>query len=252
MNEQLPIPEIVDGKEIPCRRCRNPFLSRTMKFEAAGAVMMLSATICEPCAVIEEREQEESRERYRQGVIRRQSDAREAQWAALCPVEFRTTTEGGKTEIARLEREAPKIHQLTAWAFGARGLIIRGKTRRCKTRSTWRLLRRLWVDRKSIIALTAARFDRECRDAAGNFTLSAWFDRLANVDVLFVDDLGKAEWTPATEASWFDLVDQRTRENRPIIITTNDDGASLQSRMSPQRAEAMIARLRDYCETIVF
>lgn len=252
MNTQPPTHEVINGGIANCRRCRHPFQSRVLRFEAAGAEMKLTTTVCEPCAALEELERDESRQRHQLAQIRRQNERRDAQWAELCPVQFRTTTEGGNTEIARLERESSKLAELMAYNYQPHGIIARGKTRRCKTRSMWRLMRKMFVEKRSIAALTAARFDRECRDAAGNFTLSKWFDRLASVDVLLIDDLGKAEWTPATEASWFDLVDQRTRENRPIFITTNDDGESLKNRMTVQRGEALIARLRDYCDSIVF
>lgn len=252
MSDQLPIPQFDEGKPAYCKRCRNQFVSRTMKFTSGGIEMSISATVCNACAEAEDREREESRERFRQSEIRRLKEAREESWRNLCPVEFRTTNEGGKTEIARLEQESPKLPKLLEYCFGRRGLIIRGKTRKCKTRSTWRLLRNLWLDKRGIIALTSAEFDRECRDAAGKFTMTQWFERLARVDMLFIDDLGKAHWTDATEAQWFDLVDRRTREHRPIIITTNEDGESLKSRMTPERAEALIARLRDYCDSIVF
>lgn len=252
MNDPIENSEIINGEVVPCRLCGNHFQSKTLKLTAGAISMDLTSRICDACAEQEERDLAASKERNRLAEIRRLQEAREESWQKLCPVEFRTVTECGKTDIVRLERESPKLPRLLEYQYGPRGLIIRGKTRKCKTRSTWRLLRKLWLDKLSIAALTSAEFDRDCRDAAGNFNLSKWFERLAKVDVLFIDDLGKAQWTDATEAQWFDLVDRRTREHRPIIITTNEDGESLKSRMTPERAEALIARLREYCDSIVF
>lgn len=193
------------------------------------------ASKCEACADLEEN--------------------RVVEWARLCPLEFRLAgvlEGGGQTELVKMTESSPGWQKILEWTFGRRGLLIRGQTGRCKTRATWRLLRRQFNERRSIIALTSAQFDRQCRDAGGTFTLSEWFDRLAAVDVLFLDDLGKAKWTEGTEAQMFDLIDERTREGRPILATTNDSGESLAARLSTDRREPLIRRLRDYCDTYVF
>lgn len=242
------LPLVTEGFEANCAKCHQPFTTR--KFEVLGVTLMV--TVCGNCSARMERKEQEDIERRREEEIRRNNRAREESWVKWCPKEFRLISEGGgKTELARLEIDQPKIKDLLTWT-GPRGLIIRGETGTCKTRSTWRLVRRLFVEKKRVVVLTAAQFDRECRDAGGTFTLTAWFNRLANCDVLVMDDLGKHPWTPATEATWFDLVDERTREHRPIIVTTNDTGDSLAERMAPERAEPLIRRLRDFCDPMVF
>lgn len=235
-----------------CARCRKPFQSKHLKFESAGVKMSIAVGICPQCDADIQREEKLAEQHRREQAIVRNARARDEAWAKWCPKEFRLISEGeGKTELARLEIDQPKVKELLAWK-GPRGLIIRGVTGTCKTRSMWRLIRRLYVEGKTVTVLTAAQFDRECRDAGGNFTLTDWFNRLAARDVLVLDDLGKHPWTPATEATWFDLVDERTREDKPIIVTTNDTGDSLASRMAPERAEPLIRRLRDFCEMMIF
>ncbi len=235
-----------------CARCRKPFQAQHLKYQSAGVKMSIATGICAKCTADFDREELAAAENRRQQAIVRNQRARDEAWIKWCPKEFRLVSEGeGKTELARLELDQPKLKDLLAWQ-GSRGLILRGPTGTCKTRSIWRLIRRLYVEGKTVTLLTAAQFDRECRDAGGNFTLTTWFDRLASRDVLVLDDLGKHPWTPATEATWFDLVDERTREDLPILVTTNDTGNSLASRMAPERAEALIRRLRDYCDTLIF
>ena len=205
-------------------------------FEAKGIILfdrVLVPTGCEACA--------DKRE------------SRLGEWVRLCPLEFRLPCEaGGKTKLSRMDSDVPGWRRVLDWNFGNRGLLVRGETGRCKTRAMWRLLRKLFEERKKIVVLTAAQFDRQCRDAGGNFTLSEWFNELATVDVLFLDDLGKANWTQGTEAQIFDLVDTRTRNGRPILATTNDTGASLTARLSADRGGPLIRRLRDYCDSLVF
>ena len=180
-------------------------------------------------------------------------DQRILEWVSLCPVEFRIRAEGGGyTRLEKMDEAAPGWRKILDWKFGHRGLLIRGESGRCKTRAMWRLLRRLFDERKKFVALTAAEFDRQCRDAGGNYTLSEWFDRLAQRDVLFLDDIGKGAWTQATEAQIFDLIDCRTRNGKPILATSNDSGASLAARLSEDRGGPLVRRLRDYCDTLVF
>jgi DNA replication protein DnaC len=234
----------------PCRDCREPFDTKVLFI---NGVEKIRAAVCPACSVKLEQEQRAQEAVARDAALSLDQQQREARWAKLCPLEFRLPTEsGGNTDLARMDAVQPRWRKLLEWRYCQRGLILRGSTGTCKTRAVWRLLRRLWEEGKSIQALTAAQFDRQCRDAGGKFTLSEWFDRLARMDALFIDDLGKAQWTPATEAQFFDLVDQRTREGKPMLVTTNDDKDSLTARLSDDRAEPLVRRLCDYCEGILF
>lgn len=214
---------------VRCIECGKTFMARGMIL--FDRVLMPSA--CEPCAD--------------------KRDSRLIEWVRICPIEFRLPSEaGGKTRLEVMDAASPGWRRILDWKCGQRGLLVRGATGRCKTRGMWRLLRKVFDERRKIAVLTSAQFDRQCRDAGGNFTLTPWFNQLATVDVLFLDDLGKARWTEGTEAQIFDLIDQRTREGKPILATTNDDGATLAARLSADRGEPLIRRLRDYCDTAVF
>jgi hypothetical protein len=178
--------------------------------------------------------------------------AREKAWAKLCPQEYRLTTEtDGKTEIARLELLVPKLKEILAWPFGSRGLIIRSRASgRGKTRSAWRLLRKHWLDERTIAFHSAGSFQRRMQDAAQGYQLESWFKQLAAVDILYIDDLGKGPWTQLTEAFWFDLVEARTSNCRPIIVTTNYKGDELEDRSRSDTAEFTIRRLREFCDVV--
>lgn len=251
-----PSPSEQPTKTVTCCRCGQEFQSKilTLAVEFLGRPPIeLIPKICDPCSREIEREAEEKIAAAAEQRRLLDKRAREEAWSAFCPKEYRLTTEdGGATDIVQLEMKAPRLKDVLAWKLGSQGLIVRGETGKCKTRALWRLMRKLWLDNLRLAALTAGQFDRQCRDAGGNFTLTKWFDHLAKVDVFFLDDLGKASWTPATEATWFDLVDERTREHRPILVTTNDSAKSLAARMSENRAEPLVRRLRDYCQSIEF
>jgi DNA replication protein DnaC len=233
--------------------CRKQFMARIFQFEMGGRTRRIVVDeFCPDCKmrlkIKENGELEEAIQKQKHDTKLRH----EQEWKKLCPAEFRTADEGGTSDISRIRREQPKFVDVMQWGFGPKGLIIRGQTGTRKTRAMWRLLRRLFDENKSVIAMTAVEFDRQCRDAGGQFFLDRWFKELATIHVLMIDDLGKGNWTQGTEAQWFDLVDTRTREHRPILITTQEDRVSLAAKMSENRGEALVRRLGDYCNTIIF
>jgi len=242
-----------DLERIPtvCPTCQKEFGAAVMRSPFDPAKILFSARYCDPCILAKraadaKREAEEHASQRHSATVER--------WAALCPREFRTITEGGQTDVERLTREFPKLAQVIAHDLTTgQGLIVRGKSGHGKTRSAWRLLRRAFDAGKTIRALTSGDFDRQARDAGGTFTLTEWVDRMIRADILFIDDLGKAPWTPATVGIWFDVLDGRYRDGRPIVVTTNLDGAALvaQLRVGPDIGEPMLRRMRETTRGIV-
>jgi DNA replication protein DnaC len=104
-----------------------------------------------------------------------------------------------------------------------------------------------------MIAMSAGEFDRAARDAAGKFQLTEWFESLASSDVLFMDDLGKGKWTAATAGQFWELIDARSKEARPVFITTNCSGETLVRSLGLNKdvAEPLLRRLRESCKALV-
>lgn len=235
-----------------CSACGQRFDAFTVSNPITGRPW-ITARACPPCV---EREQEKQRVTAEETVRGRAQAARRAAWEAICPLDYRTPDEGGPTDPVRLALEQPKLEKVLAHPLGARGLILRGPTGARKTRCAYRLLR-AYFDRRPvnprILAMTAGEFDRQARDAAGDFTLTAWFRRLAGVDVLFLDDLGKGAWTRATAGQFWELVDDRARNGRPLIATTNYVGDALVKALNldGDTGPALLRRLRDHCDGIV-
>lgn len=218
---------------------------------------------------------EREKDRMAKATAVREHEEREAKlaaaWDRICPPKYRTPLEGGDTDVSILSASlyksfqpaptgerpppAPCFDEIVAHPFGAQGLILRGNTGVGKTRAMFRLLRVYFVSatRPRIVAMTAGEFDRQARDAAGNFTLSDWFQRLAGADVLFIDDLGKGRWTAATAAQFWEIVDDRTKHNRPIFLTTNCTGDTLVASIGLDKdiSEPLLRRLRESCKLIV-
>jgi hypothetical protein len=209
-------------------------------------------TICQKCGDELQREAE-ARVRAEQAHRERlRREKRETLWEQLCPIEYRLTTESnGKTVLARLELECKQLRAILAWKFSDRGLVIRSRASGlCKTRAVWRLMRKQWNEGRNIAAFTAGAFQRHAQDEAGKFTLTPWFNKIASADILFLDDLGKGYWTENTEAVWFDMLEQRTSQGKPVIVTTNYTGDELIKSSRSEATTYAVRRLRDYCETI--
>lgn len=242
----------IEREAAHCRTCGKPFQSAVCRNPLNPSNVLARQLHCDPCVAAEQ-------ERIAKTTAARRAEAAErdlqAAWERICPHEYRTKLEGGPTDLERLGRDLPQLPEILAHPLGPQGLILRGKTGAGKTRAMYRLLRSYFVrtPRPRIIAITAGEFDRQARDAAGNFTLSTWFRRLAEAEALFLDDLGKGKWTAATSGQFWELVDDRTRNGRPVFITTNFSGDRLVQvlGLDGDTAEPLLRRLREHCRGIV-
>lgn len=234
-----------------CPTCSQNFAALVVRSPFNPDTVIFTARYCDPC-IQAKRTADHAREREAFEAERERN--RRAAWDQVCPLEFRTLEEGGRTDVARLLAEWPVLQRVLDHDLAAgQGMIVRGKSGHGKTRAVWRLIRKAFDAGQKIRALASGDFDRQARDAGGTFTLTEWVDRLVAADVLFLDDLGKAPWTPATVGIWFDVLDGRYREGRPIVVTTNLDGAALckQLRIGPDIGEPMLRRMRETTVQVV-
>lgn len=175
-----------------------------------------------------------------------QLEAVESKWRMLCPAAFQST------EPEKLPCQ-PAYRAVAGWKFGSRGLILHGPTRTGKSRSAWLLLKQLHHDGKSICVMNsgsgleyAAAFSRSCDE------VEKWAQRRIGCNVLLMDDVFKTKLTDSYEGIVFSIIDQRTQENRPVILASNDTGDSLACRITQDRSGPLVARLREFCTSITF
>ena len=55
-----------------------------------------------------------------------------------------------------------------------------------------------------------------------------------------------------TEGIFFDIIEARTRDHRPILVTTTHAGAAMEKLFSDNLAAPFIRRLRDHCDCFAF
>ena len=200
-----------------------------------------SPKYCEPCY---EKMQLDKQTKIQKDKV----DLRQKQWENLCPPLYQDSDS---------KRFNPKVwSKVGSWHPNAVGMLLHGCTGVCKTRMVWHLIKKLYlVDKCSIKAFGPSDFGllygkekQKSLDAAYN-----WILRLANVDIVFIDDLEKMIFTETVKEGLFALIEKRTGNCKPFIVTTNLDSAGLKRAMNSDKSEygtPFVRRLIEFCEVV--
>ena len=232
-------PEVFENT---CNRCGQLFIG-TILFNR------IRQMTCDPC--VERARTIEAEE----AKAKRIASKRRQEWESICKhSEYRLVEDGGKSDLGRIIKEQVNAERILSTPWSSKGVIIRGESGCCKTRCMWALMRSYWAKGKTVEGFTAGEFEREMRDAAGKFTLTDVFDRLVSLDCFLLDDLGKTKWSEATLQAFFDLVEHRTSNEKPIYITTNYSRETLSKKfdVSPDLAAPLVRRLLEFSDNYVF
>jgi hypothetical protein len=187
-------------------------------------------------------------------------------WDIMCPDEYRLTTEGGNTDRERLKHAKGettdgiqmKAGQIAELIHSRRPVLLAGQPGTMKTRLAWRMVRMIWDTAKAVRCFSSWQFQAELQDASSEFGASKWMANLLNSELVFIDDLGKAEWTANTHGAFFELLEARIVRRKPLLITTNETFESIRDARSDHKsavakssANPMIRRFREYAITVV-
>lgn len=217
-----------------CQTCGKPF---SYEPTMPGLPARWKPANCPACQQVEAAAANE-RERKEVQFQRRET------WEMMCPTIYR------QTDRARLPKgPADKV---LAWKYGPKGLVIHGATGRGKTRAAFLLMERLCMEGRSVEVFHGNRFAHECASQFGQFTGEQWIEDVATKDVVFFDDLGKFKLTERVEAELFGMVETRLAWARPVIATLNLGGDSLAGKLSGDRGEPLVRRLREFCDAVAF
>ena len=173
--------------------------------------------------------------------------SRTDQWKILCPAAYR--------ETKKHELPSPtKLDVVLRWKYGPKGLMLIGPTRRGKSRCAWKLMEREFFAGRNVECLDAKfAIDYAGKMNSGAAIASEWLTAKMNAGLLLLDDTLKVKLdNSGAETALFAVIEERMANNRPMVVTTQDTGETLLARMSPDRGVAMVARLRECCESITF
>lgn len=196
---------------------------------------------CPPCQEASERKRRNERE----------EDRMRHAYQLLCttlPLDLRQTDEQHPEFNLRLWQAVSRWHP----SADQRSLGIIGPAAMCKTRVLSLLARRTistgtriaWT---SAVRLKDAAHDRQSRDREISAIAREHLRECLTAPWLFLDDLGKNEWTSAFESQLFQILDHRLNHHLPIAWTANDHPEVFHHHISPLNASPIIGRLLDRC-----
>ena len=201
---------------------------------------------CDGCCEKFQLEAEEERRRVE--MLERQKRL-ERSWEDICPPLYR------HTDLDRLPASLkPAIDKVLSWQTNPTGMVLHGDSGLGKTRVAMMLLNRLHFAGRRVVPLLAGRFAYNCMTLLGKSTeaFADFYQGLIAADVVLLDDLGKEKLTERVECELFSLIEERSQHLRPIIVTTNTTGDTLESRFDDDRAGPFLRRVREFCEPVAF
>lgn len=133
-----------------------------------------------------------------------------------------------------------------------RSLLLHGTTRLGKTRAAWEVYKRWWKTYyKKQTYITMRAFEKNIEEGFENFDHNKRVQSLINTPFLFIDDLGKEKTTQRVACDLFAVIDERTINHRPTIITTNHNSSNLLDKFEDKElGNALLGRLADYFDKV--
>ena len=154
------------------------------------------------------------------------------------------------TDLARLSPRLAEVARNWSPITGKGNLLIHGTTRTGKSRTAWHICQRLHPFPK-VTHLSMREIEFQLAEGYARGTWHRIVDLWCKEELLFIDDLGKEKTTERTGSILFQIIDERTANNLPTIITTNHNGSALGARfVEPETGAAFVARLREFFDAV--
>ena len=238
--------------QVACNICTMPMMIPLPMEKDAREIADKMRAMCPPAheACIDQRVADRAEK------VQDTTDAeRRAQWAKICPEEFREPFSINRVDSAIRETVRRNYAKIMAWRFESRrGIIAYGRTSRCKTRILFKLCEREFMAGRSVEYVRHPDFRETVSRLSFSDQVAArrYVRKFEQADIVLFDDLGKGRITEASEEAIESLINHRKMFRKPIFFSTNDGADSLQARLSADRGEPMIRRILDFCEDFDF
>lgn len=220
-------------KSIPCSDC---FELVEVPILVMDGREMFNSVVCDSC--------------HERIVARRNQDAAEnrqkslsCSFESICPPLYR------ESDLKRLHGAFSEAVQ--NWTYSPTGLLFQGSPGRGKTRAAWWLLRREHFAGRSVFGLSSTEFGRLTGeqwhdDSTTRRTAETTLARCRATSLLLLDDLGKQKMTERAQTELYDLLESRTNNLLPTIVTTNSTGEQLREMFSEDKAKAILRRIVEF------
>lgn len=220
-----------------CAICFDPMT--VPELVVSGKTLTLSV-ICDDCWVKQEIKANADAAANRQNRL-------SCAFESICPPLYRDS------DLKRIHGDFSEAVQ--NWQHSPTGLYLQGKPGTGKTRAAWWLLRREHFKGTPVYGITCTEFARFAgeqwhSESKQRALAEESLERCRRVKLLMLDDLGKQKMTERAELELFDLLEHRSQNLMPTIITTNTTNPQLLAMLSEDRGSAILRRIRDF-NTIV-
>jgi DNA replication protein DnaC len=123
-----------------------------------------------------------------------------------------------------------------------------------KTHLQIALAKRLIRDGFNVLVVSDVSFMDELTQAKRMNDEGETLDRLLHsaihADVLVWDDIGKAKWSEAKEALYYQIINERYRKQKPIVFNSNEDRGTLSEKIGYAAASRLIGQCGPYLHEV--
>jgi len=248
------------GQDSRIRQCVVCGVTFTARILMLMGKEIIAQRACEKCVAEAEAQEKAEKEAERTQEL-------EIEWETICPPDYQDTDkerllaeltnvrivsfDGGK-KLVLSPQDAFSI--ITGWPATGKGLGLIGKTGLCKTRLMMILLKRYHSAGIRVGYVNCARLEDEigAHFSIGAQSGHAYVTKLEKLNTLFLDDIGKGKLNDRAEEALYRILEQRRAFKKRTFFSANCVGKELEARMSADRGEPIVRRLRDLAETITF
>ena len=204
-----------------CTQCGGLMTVRAEPITIAGRTMGLRPTVCMACAEAEI-------------ISQRDSTPRRSKWKRFSPPLYQ------RDLPLELERRL-WVSDGLSWQYGPQGLLVIGKTW-----VMWQLLRRFLGQGRSVVVLDAVTYRSGVANAAREGETEIFVRRLSSAEVLYWDDFGQTHLSGAASEMLLHLVEQRTSQERSLLLRSQYGGDALESQFQRPEMGAAVRRISGY------